>query len=322
MHNVSAPVAPTTYHCRLQKAASSAHVIKHIFQRKIKKQIRVKLTVEAAFTSSFANRQVLPTAENPSFRQNFGSNGDPLYSTLQSGLGSSTTGKWLRDDESALRRNEPLPLPMAYPGSAPAREDVESMKNCDPEIKDCRDVIYQWTGECSRCQGTGDITYHNREGRELIWKCITCLGLDYAGDLDNIRSTSGYVFTMVGGAVSWRSRLQTCVTQTTTEAEYVAASEACKEAIWLARLVTDLGIKEETPMLHCDSQSAIQLVRNSVYHSKTNHVDVKYHFIRKMVEDKQVQLVKVHTTDNPADLLTKGLPVESFAHCRKLLRVG
>ncbi|MCO5564509.1 hypothetical protein L7F22_018170 [Adiantum nelumboides] len=142
---------------------------------------------------------------------------------------------------------------------------------------------------------------------------------DYAGDLDNRRSTSRYVFTMAGGAISWRSRLQTCVTQSTTEAEYVAASEACKEAIWLGRLVTDLGIKEETPMLHCDSQSAIQLASNPVYHSKTKHVDVKYHFIKEMVEDKQVQLVKLHITNNPTNLLTKGLPLESFAHCRKLL---
>ncbi|MCO5566392.1 hypothetical protein L7F22_020069 [Adiantum nelumboides] len=145
---------------------------------------------------------------------------------------------------------------------------------------------------------------------------------DYAGDLDNRRSTSGYVFTLAGGAVSWRSRLQDSVTQSTTEAEYVAASEACKEAIWLGRLVTDLGIKEHVPMLHCDSQSAIQLARNPVYHSKTKHVDVKYHFIREMLEDNRIQLVKVHTTENPADLLTKGLLAASFAHCRKLLGVG
>ncbi|MCO5567131.1 hypothetical protein L7F22_020817 [Adiantum nelumboides] len=127
---------------------------------------------------------------------------------------------------------------------------------------------------------------------------------------------------MVGGAVSWHSRLPTCVTQSITEAEYVAASEACKEAIWLGRLVTDLGIKEKAPRLHCDSQSAIQLVRNPVYHSKAKHVDVKYHFIWEMVEDKQIQLVKVHTTDNPIDILTKGLLGKSFAHCRKLLGVG
>ncbi|MCO5579654.1 hypothetical protein L7F22_033511 [Adiantum nelumboides] len=127
---------------------------------------------------------------------------------------------------------------------------------------------------------------------------------------------------MAGGAVSWRSKLQTCLTQSTIEAEYVASSEACKEAIWLGPLVTDLEIKEETPMLHCDSQSAIQLAHNPVYHSKTKHVNVKYHFIREMVEDKQVQLVKFNITENPTDLLTKGFVGESFAHCRKLLGIG
>ncbi|MCO5595029.1 hypothetical protein L7F22_049066 [Adiantum nelumboides] len=184
------------------------------------------------------------------------------------------------------------------------------------------------------CQilGVGDVQLKFQNGSSFmpknvrhvpaITKSLINTDSDYAGDLDNRRPTSGYVFTMAGGAVSWRSRLQTCVTQSTTEAEYVAASEACKEAIWLGRLVTDLRIKEEPLMLHCDSQSAIQLARNPVYHSKTKHVDVKYHFIREMVENKQVQLVKVHTTDNLVDLLTKGLPGESFAHCRKLLGIG
>ena len=66
------------------------------------------------------------------------------------------------------------------------------------------------------------------------------------------------------------------------------------------------------PILHCDSQSAIMLAKNPVFHAKTKHVDVKYHFIRELIEDKQLQLVKVHTTENPTDLLTKGLPKESF----------
>ena len=99
----------------------------------------------------------------------------------------------------------------------------------------------------------------------------------------------------------------------TIETEYVAASEACKEAIWLARLVGDLGINVEMPVLHCDSQSAIQLAKNPVFHAKTKHVDVKYHFIREVLEDKRVELVKVHTSKNPADLLTKGLSTEQFA---------
>jgi len=145
---------------------------------------------------------------------------------------------------------------------------------------------------------------------------------DYAGDMDKRRSTSGYVFMFTGGAVSWRSRLQNCTSMSTTEAEYIAASEACKEAIWLARLVRDLGITVEIPMLHCDSQSAIMLAKNPVFHAKTKHIDVKYHFIRDMLEDKLLELVKVHTDDNPADLMTKGLPPEKFAHCRALMGVG
>ena len=145
---------------------------------------------------------------------------------------------------------------------------------------------------------------------------------DYAGDLDKRRSTSGYVFEFTGGAVSWRSRLQDCITLSTTEAEYVAASKACKEAIWLGRLVADLGISVEMPILHCDSQSAIQLAKNPVFHAKTKHVDVKYHFIREVLEDKLLQFAKVHTSENPADLLTKGLSSERFAHCRALMGIG
>ena len=105
---------------------------------------------------------------------------------------------------------------------------------------------------------------------------------DYAGHPDNRKSTTGYVFTFMGGAVSWISRMQRCTALSTTKAEYVAASEACKEALWLSRLVADLGCTNDTPLLHCDSQSAIQLARNPVFHSKTKHIGVKYHFIREV----------------------------------------
>ncbi|MCO5561213.1 hypothetical protein L7F22_014834 [Adiantum nelumboides] len=97
--------------------------------------------------------------------------------------------------------------------------------------------------------------------------------------------------------------------------------EKGKEAIWLGRLVADLGIKVEMPELYCDSQIAIQMAKNSVFHLKTKHIDVKYHFIREVLEDKQIQLMKIHTKDNPIDLLTKGLPGEGFVHCRELLGI-
>ncbi|MCO5566485.1 hypothetical protein L7F22_020162 [Adiantum nelumboides] len=108
----------------------------------------------------------------------------------------------------------------------------------------------------------------------------------------------------------------------TTEVEYILASKACKEAIWLAILVKDLGITIEMLALHCNSQSAIVLTKNPVFHAKTKNIDVKYHFIWNMLKDKLMELVKVHPDDKPVDLMTKGLPLEWFAQYRALMGVG
>ena len=110
-------------------------------------------------------------------------------------------------------------------------------------------------------------------------------------------------------AISWRSCLQDCTSSSTTEVEYVAASDASKEAIWLARLVGDLGF-HEVPVLHCDSQSAIALAKNPVFHSKSKHIEVRYHVIRDVLVGKRIELVKVHTDDNPTDALTKSVASE------------
>ena len=150
---------------------------------------------------------------------------------------------------------------------------------------------------------------------------LGCTDADYSADMDKRRSTSGYVFIFTGGAVFWRSCLQNCTSMSTTEAEYIVASETWKEAIWLAQLVGDLGNFVEVPTLHCDSQSAIMLAKNPVFHAKTKHIAVKYHFIRDVLQDKLMELVKVHTDDNPADLLTKGLASKRFAHGRTLMGV-
>ena len=101
----------------------------------------------------------------------------------------------------------------------------------------------------------------------------------------------------------------------TTEAEYVAATEAIKEIIWLHGFLDELGKKQEIGILHSDSQSAIFLAKNSVFHSKLKHIQTKYHFIRYLVEDKLVILENICESKNPTDMLTKGVTIEKLKLC-------
>ncbi|KAL2248135.1 UNVERIFIED_CONTAM: Retrovirus-related Pol polyprotein from transposon TNT 1-94 [Sesamum indicum] len=103
---------------------------------------------------------------------------------------------------------------------------------------------------------------------------------DFAGsDYDRRRSTTGYVFTYGGTTVSWVSKLQKVVTLSTTEAEYVAVTEAAKELIWLQHFLGELGKPQADMILHSDSQSTIHLAKNPAFHSRTKHIEIKYHFI-------------------------------------------
>eukprot|EP00253_Pinus_taeda_P022163 PITA_22163 len=119
--------------------------------------------------------------------------------------------------------------------------------------------------------------------------------MENPGDLDKRRSNAGYVFTLVGGAISWMSKLQEIVALSTTKAEYIAASDASKEAIWLKGLLNEIGRMQEKVNVLCDSQSAIHLATNPTYHSRTKHIDVRYHFLRHVIDGGKVALQKVHT---------------------------
>lgn len=145
---------------------------------------------------------------------------------------------------------------------------------------------------------------------------------DMAGDLDSRKSTSGYIFTFSGGAISWQSRLQKCVSLSTTEAEYVAATEAGKEMLWLKRFLQELGIQQEEYIISCDSQSALDLSKNTMYHSRTKHIDVRYHWLRLAIEEKSFKLQKIHTDKNAADILTKVIPKEKTELCVELAGMG
>jgi hypothetical protein len=144
---------------------------------------------------------------------------------------------------------------------------------------------------------------------------------DFAGDLDKRRSISGYVFSLCGSAVSWRASLQFVTALSTTEAEYVSATEGVKEAIWMQGLISELGVPQDVIKVYCDSHSVICLTKNDMYQFKTKHIDIKYHFIRDIVVEGKIKVYKVHPDENPADMLTKPLSNIKFKHCLDLVGV-
>jgi len=148
---------------------------------------------------------------------------------------------------------------------------------------------------------------------------------DWAGDYDSRRSTSGFVFNIGSGAISWQSKRQPTVALSTCEAEYMGQTQATKEAIWLQRLLSQLlgdsqGEDEACAIvIHCDNQGAIALARNPEFHARTKHIDIQHHFVREQVGLRTVELEYVPTEQQIADGLTKALSKDKFAGFRKAL---
>lgn len=115
---------------------------------------------------------------------------------------------------------------------------------------------------------------NQEENRGVVGYCDS----DYAGDLNKRWSTTGYLFTLAKAQVNQKSTLQSTIVLSSTEAECMTITKAIKQAIWLQGLLGELEIKQKYDKVHCDSQSAIQLAKNQVYHARTKHVDVQYHF--------------------------------------------
>jgi hypothetical protein len=132
---------------------------------------------------------------------------------------------------------------------------------------------------------------------------------DWAGDLDDRRSTSGFVFFLFNGAVVWLSKKQPTVALSSAEAEYISLAEATKEATWLSQFLEQIKLPVARPVsLFVDSQSAICLAKGSGQHSRAKHIDIKWHFVRDAVESQLVALEYESTDKMVADVLTKPLP--------------
>jgi hypothetical protein len=144
---------------------------------------------------------------------------------------------------------------------------------------------------------------------------------DYAADLDKRRSLTGYVFTVGGCDVSWKATLQDVPAQSTTEAEYMAINEACKEAVWLKGLCAELCGDDSCIKLFCDSQGTIYLTKDQMFYERTKHIDIKYHYVRDVVARGKLRVCKISTHENPADMMTKPIHVAKFELCSSLVGI-
>ena len=145
------------------------------------------------------------------------------------------------------------------------------------------------------------------------WELYVYSDSDWAGDKDNRRSVSGYVMFLCGVPIAWRSKQQKTVALSSSEAEFVAASEAVKDILFVVQVLESLNIAVEKPVtVRVDNMGAIFMSGNNSSSARTRHVDTRWHFVRELVEDKVIEVVFVRSKDNKSDMYTKNLNGELF----------
>ena len=138
---------------------------------------------------------------------------------------------------------------------------------------------------------------------------------DHAGDHEDRKSTSGYVFMMGDCCISWKSTKQSTVSISSTEAEYIALSTCAQEALWLRLLLKELGRPQRTTIIYNDNLSSHQIAKGSTS-ARSKHIEVRHHFIRDHVNKRELDISYMPTNDLPADAFTKAVNKNKLQGCR------
>ena len=145
---------------------------------------------------------------------------------------------------------------------------------------------------------------------------------DLAGDIDGRKSTGGMAYNLNGNLITWQSQKQRTVALSACETEFMAATAAACQALWLRSLLSEVtGAEQKSVTLYVDNKSAIALMKNPVFHGRSKHIDTRFHFIRECVEKREIIVEFVSTRKQRADILTKALARVKFAEMRELLSV-
>jgi hypothetical protein len=138
--------------------------------------------------------------------------------------------------------------------------------------------------------------------------------------MDERKSTSGGAFFLGDSIVSWLSKKQGSISLSTTKVEYIVVATCCTQVLWMIQILADLEVKYTAPIpIHCDNTSALNLSKNPIFHSKTKHILIKYHFLREQVNNIVVFFHYIPSKDQIVDIFTKSLPKDQFEYlCQKL----